>query len=371
MQTAVLGYSRPSLREEEETMITASPISAPQRGARWRMPVLVLGLLLLLVGAVIVSSGVGPARISPGQVLAVLTGRSQAEDIRAIVLGLRLPRALAAAVVGAGLSAAGVLFQGLFRNPLADPFVLGSSGGAALGGAAAILLIPSLTFAGFGATALCAFLGSNVAIAIVYGLASLDRRASVTGMLLAGFVVGTMLNAITSGLVLWQESNGGMGARILGAWLHGEISAPSWTELEIVFALAAAGLAAAAVLAERLNTFALGDDYAQQLGLNLEHTRIGIVVTASLLTAVAVCLSGIVGFVGLLIPHLVRLVQGPDHRRLLPVSALGGAVFLVIADTFARSIRPPYELPVGILTAILGGPAFLYVLRRHRHEVYL
>ena len=338
---------------------------------RWRFTLLGAVLLLLLLGAVIVSSGVGPAHISPGAVCAVLTGRSRAEDIRAIVLGLRLPRALAAAVVGAGLSAAGVLFQGLFRNPLADPFVLGSSGGAALGGAAAILLLPSLTFAGFGATALCAFLGSNVAIAIVYALASLDRRASVTGMLLAGFVVGTMLNAITSGLVLWQEASGGMGARILGAWLHGEISAPAWTELEIVGALTAVGLAAACILSGRLNTFALGDDYAQQLGLNLERTRIGIVVTASLLTAVAVCLSGIVGFVGLLIPHVVRLALGPDHTRLLPVSALGGALFLVVADTFARSIHPPYELPVGMLTAILGGPAFLLVLRRHRREVYL
>jgi iron complex transport system permease protein len=131
------------------------------------------------------------------------------------------------------------------------------------------------------------------------------------------------------------------------------------------------GMAAAVILSGRLNTFALGDDYAQQLGLNLERTRIAIVVTASLLTAVAVCLSGIVGFVGLLIPHLVRLALGPDHTRLLPLSALSGALFLVIADTFARSIRPPYELPVGMLTAILGGPAFLYVLRRHRHEVYL
>jgi iron complex transport system permease protein len=133
----------------------------------------------------------------------------------------------------------------------------------------------------------------------------------------------------------------------------------------------AVGLAAAVALSVRLNTFALGDDYARQLGLDVERTRIAIVVAASLLTAVAVCLSGIVGFVGLLVPHLVRLMLGPDHTRLLPVCVLSGALFLVIADTFARSIWAPYELPVGMLTAILGGPAFVYVLRRYRREVYL
>ena len=326
---------------------------------------------MVLLGAIVISCGVGPVHLSPRVVLAVLTGRLQAEDLRAIVLGLRLPRALAAAVVGAGLAGAGVLFQGLFRNPLADPFVLGSSGGAALGGAAAILLVPSLSFAGFGATALLAFVGANVSIVIVYVLAGLDRRTSVTGMLLAGFAVGTMLNALTAGLMLWQESTGSTGARILGAWLHGEIGVPNWSQLGIVAGMEAVGLAAAVALSVRLNTFALGDDYARQLGLDVERTRIAIVVAASLLTAVAVCLSGIVGFVGLLVPHLVRLMLGPDHTRLLPVCVLSGALFLVIADTFARSIWAPYELPVGMLTAILGGPAFVYVLRRYRREVYL
>lgn len=355
-----------------ETLEQLEKGSSQPRGAGWRLSVLTAILLVLLLAAMVISSGVGPVRISPRTVLAVLAGRCpvQEAEMRTIVWELRLPRALAAAVVGAGLSAAGVLFQGLFRNPLAEPFVLGSSGGAALGGAVAILMLPSLTFAGFGATTLLAFLGSNAAIAIVYSLVRLDRRASMTGMLLAGFVVGTMLNAVTSGIVLWQEANGGMGARVLGAWLHGEIAVPSWPQLAVVIVLEALGLAAAWCLSTRLNTLALGDDYAQQLGIPVERTRLAIVFAASLLTAVAVCLSGIVGFVGLLVPHLVRLVLGPDHTRLLPVSALGGALFLVVADAFARSIHAPAELPVGMLTAILGGPAFLFLLRRQGREVY-
>jgi iron complex transport system permease protein len=327
-------------------------------------------LLILLLAAIVISSGIGSVHISPKTVLGVLANRPAAADLRAIVMDLRLPRAIAAAIVGAGLAAAGLLFQGLFRNPLADPFVLGSSGGAALGGAVAVLWLPTLSFLGFSATALMAFVGSIAAIAVVYVLASRGSKTSVSGMLLAGFAVATMLNAMTSGLVIWQEASNS-GAQILAAWLHGQISVPTWPQLAVATVLAAAGIAAAVPLSARLNTLALGDDYAQQLGLNLEHTRMAIVIVASLLTAVSVSLGGIISFVGLLIPHLVRLVRGPDHVRLLPVCVLAGALFLVIADTFARSIRAPYELPVGMLTAFVGGPAFLYLLRRHRREVYL
>lgn len=327
-------------------------------------------LLLLLLAAIVISSGIGPVHVSPRAVVAALLHRAQAGDVRAIVMDLRLPRAIAAAVVGAGLSVAGLLFQGLFRNPLADPFVLGSSGGAALGASIAVLWLPSLSLLGFSATALLAFLGSVSAIAIVYALVSSGRRSSTAVMLLAGFAVATMLNAITSGLVLWQEATN-TGAQILAAWLHGQISVPTWPQLALLSGLAAAGILAAAPLASRLNTLALGDDYARQLGLDLERTRIAIVLAASLLTAVSVSLGGIISFVGLLIPHLARLVLGPDHVRLLPVCVLAGALFLVIADAVARSLRAPYELPVGILTAAIGGPVFVYLLRRHRREVYL
>jgi iron complex transport system permease protein len=327
-------------------------------------------LLVLLLAAIVISSGIGSVHISSRAVLAAVVHRAQAGDVRAIVMDLRLPRAIAAALVGAGLSVAGLLFQGLFRNPLADPFVLGSSGGAALGGAVAVLWLPSLSLVGFSATALLAFLGSIGAIAIVYAFASSGRKTSVMGMLLAGFAVATMLYAMTSGLVIWQEASN-TGAQILAVWLHGQISVPTWPQLAVVAGLSAVGMAAAVPLAARLNTLALGDDYALQLGLDLERTRICIVLAASLLTAVSVSLGGIISFVGLLIPHLARLMLGPDHVRLLPVCILTGALFLVVADTFARSIRAPYELPVGILTAFVGGPLFLYLLRRHRREVYL
>jgi iron complex transport system permease protein len=346
-----------------------NPVIAERRPSRLSTLRLALLLLILLAGAILLSIGIGPVHISSRTVLAVLAGRPQAAGVRAIIMDLRLPRALAAAVVGAGLAAAGLLFQGLFRNPLADPFVLGSSGGAALGGAVAVLWLPALSLVGFSATALLAFLGSIAAIAMVYALSSRGRKTSVSGMLLAGFAVATMLNAMTSGLVIWEANNAG--AQILAAWLHGQISVPVWPQLAVATALTALGLAATVPLSARLNTLALGDEYAQQLGLHLERTRMAIVIAASLLTAVAVSLGGIISFVGLLVPHLVRLVRGPDHVRLLPVCVLAGALFLVIADTFARSIHPPYELPVGMLTAFVGGPAFLYLLRRHRREVYL
>jgi iron complex transport system permease protein len=352
----------------------AQKIEAHMRpgGARWRLPALHLGvLLLLLLAAIVISSGIGSVHLSPRTVLAALAHRPQAGEVHAIVMDLRLPRALAAAMVGAGLAVAGLLFQGLFRNPLADPFVLGSSGGAAFGGAVAVLLLPSLSLVGFSATALLAFLGSIGAIAIVYALASSGRRTSVSGMLLAGFAVATLLNAMTSGLVIWRETANMGAAQILAAWLHGQISVPTWSQLAIVAGLSVLGMAATVPLSARLNTLALGEDYARQLGINLERTRIAIVLTASLLTSLSVSLGGIISFVGLLIPHLARLILGPDHVRLLPVCILTGALFLVVADTFARSIRAPYELPVGMLTAFVGGPVFLYLLRRYRREVYL
>jgi len=322
-------------------------------------------LACLLVLSILASMSVGAVHIRMADVLRALLHPKEASEAGVIVFSLRLPRVLAAALAGAGLSATGVLFQGLFRNPLADPFVLGASGGAALGGAMAVFLFPTLSFAGVGASALLAFAGALLTMILVWTLAGSRSRSTIENMLLAGFAVGTMLNAGTSAFELRQEATN-PGARILAAWLYGQIGIPPWIQLGFAITLMVLGIAFAMPLARSLNTLALGEEYAEQLGVKVSRVRAEILIIGSLLTALAVSLGGLIGFVGLLVPHFLRIVLGPDHFRLLPVAAIGGAAFLVIADTVARTAIAPTELPVGILTAFIGGPAFLYLLNRRK-----
>ncbi len=326
---------------------------------------LMLFLTALLFMSIVASAGVGAVHLSFRDVLQALWHPRESTDATVILFTLRLPRILAAALAGAGLSATGVLFQGLFRNPLADPFVLGASGGAALGGAVAVFLFPALSFAGISASALLAFSGALLTMMIVWSLARYKGHFAIENMLLAGFAVGTMLNAGTSAFELSQEA-ANPGARILAAWLYGQIGLPPWIQIGVTAAIMLIVIALALPLARTLNTMALGEEYAVQLGVCVSRVRLEILILGSLLTALAVSLGGLIGFVGLLVPHLLRLTVGPDHFRLLPLASIAGAVFLVIADTVARTAISPAELPVGILTAFIGGPAFLYLLNRRR-----
>lgn len=319
----------------------------------------------LLLVAIVASAGVGAVHLSIKEVLRAVLHPHERGDAAVILFSLRLPRVLAAALAGAGLSATGVLFQGLFRNPLADPFVLGASGGAALGGALAVFLFPAFSFAGVSASALLAFSGALLTMIIVWNLARQNARFAIENMLLAGFAVGTMLNAGTSAFELSQEA-ANPGARILAAWLYGQIGVAPWIQIAFTAFVMLATIVIALPLTRQLNTLALGEEYAAQLGVRVQRVRVEVLIVGSLLTALAVSLGGLIGFVGLLVPHFLRLVLGPDHFRLLPVAAIGGAAFLVIADTVARTVVAPAELPVGILTAFIGGPAFLYLLNRRR-----
>jgi len=327
------------------------------------MATMVIGGLLLLT--IVVSSGVGAAPMPLLTIVRAILHPSAAGDAGVILFSLRLPRVLAAAIAGAALSATGVLFQGLFRNPLADPFVLGASGGAALGGALAVFLFPTLSIAGIGASGLFAFTGALLAMLVVWNVARHSAHGGIENLLLAGFAVGTMLNAATSGFELRQEA-ANPGARMLSAWLYGQIGVAPWIQIAIAAVVMAIAVLFALPLARKLNTLALGEQYAAQLGVRVNRVRVQVLIVGSLLTALAVSLGGLIGFVGLLVPHFLRLILGPDHFRLLPVAALGGATFLVIADTVARTVMSPAELPVGILTAFIGGPAFLYLLNRGR-----
>lgn len=341
--------------------------AAQQRRERPKTAAVSVLLLASLVGAVTVSAALGAIRVPFGDIWKAILHPAEAGDAGVILFSLRLPRVLAAALAGAGLSATGVLFQGLFRNPLADPFVLGASGGAALGGALAVFLFPALSFAGIGASALLAFSGALLTMIVVWNLAHHNTRFAIENMLLAGFAVGTILNAATSAFEIRQEA-ANSGARILAAWLYGQIGVPPWIQLGVTALLMMGAIVFALPLARSLNTLALGEEYAAQLGVHVKQVRVQVLIVGSLLTALAVSLGGLIGFVGLLVPHFLRLILGPDHFRLLPLAAIGGAAFLVVADTVARTVVSPSELPVGILTAFIGGPAFLYLLN-HRRRV--
>ena len=332
---------------------------------------LILLLAVGLVTVVVLSLATGAVRVSPAAILAALFGRHPLTATEKIILlQIRLPRVLASSVVGAALAISGLLFQGLFRNPMADPYVIGSSGGAVLGACIGIFFFSQVSVFGFSATALMAFAGSVITMALVYSLARSNGRTNVITLLLAGFAVSTMLG-YSSYFFEAFDSDSGSNHLILLSWLHGVIGIPHWTQLSVSGALLLLATAVAMPLMRRLNTLALGDEYAHQLGLNVEYTRIGIILTGSLLTAVAVSLGGLISFAGLIVPHVARLLLGPDHVRLFPVTALSGAIFLVAADTLARSMFAPSEIPVGILMAFLGGPFFLYLLRKTKRSYVL
>ena len=279
---------------------------------------------------------------------------------QAIVLEIRLPRALLAALVGAGLATAGALLQALLQNPLADPYVLGISGGAALGGVLALALGGGVWF-GLMSVPLVAFAGALAASLLLYAIAGAGGRAPAHSLLLTGVV----FNAFASSLIVFATSAADL-ARVAGVflWLIGSVRLVEPVLLAAVFALFAVGLGIALYFAFALNLVAQGDETAAHLGVDVPRVRRWVLAGTALMIGASVAVSGLIGFVGLIVPHLLRLAFGSDHRLLVPASALGGAVFLVVADTLARVVLAPTELPVGALTALVGGPLFLVLLRR-------
>ena len=278
----------------------------------------------------------------------------------AIVLEIRLPRALLAALVGAGLATAGALLQALLQNPLADPYVLGISGGAALGGVLALALGGG-AWLGLVSVPLVAFAGALAASLLLYAIAGAGGRAPSHSLLLTGVV----FNAFASSLIVFATSAADL-ARVAGVflWLIGSIRLVPPALLAAVATLFGVGLAIALRFAFQLNLVAQGDETAAHLGVDVPRVRRWVFAGTALMIGASVAVSGLIGFVGLIVPHLVRLAFGADHRLLVPASALGGAAFLVAADTLARVVLAPTELPVGALTALVGGPLFLVLLRR-------
>jgi iron complex transport system permease protein len=276
-----------------------------------------------------------------------------------IVLELRLPRVIAAAVVGTALAVAGTTFQGLLRNPLADPYVLGTASGAALGAAIGVLLPVQLALLGFGLVNVLAFAGALIAVWLVYRLSSGGGLGSMTSVLLTGYAVGSLLAAGLAMAMYLAGSN----IRQIFFYLLGSFSSASWEQVVVGLPIIAAASAALVARARSLNALLLGDEAAANLGVDVRRERAILLGLASLITAGAVALAGLIGFVGLVIPHLVRLVVGPNARLVLPLSAVFGASFMILADLGARVVG---EIPVGVVTAIVGAPVFVLLLRRYR-----
>ena len=285
-----------------------------------------------------------------------------------VIFDIRMPRVILAVLVGAALSPAGAVYQGRFRNPLADPYLIGVSSGAGLGATVAIALGLPLRWGGLGMISLLAFLGALTATALVYALSRIGGRASVTTLLLAGVALGAFLSSVTTFLMFHAED--AFRVHTVVHWLMGSFALSSWAKVWLLGPVLAVGGSFLWAYAHRLNVLQLGDEQAHQLGIPVERARLALIVAASLVTATAVAVSGVIGFVGLIVPHAVRLLWGPDHRFLLPMSGIGGAIFMILADGVARGLLSPTELPVGVVTAFCGAPFFLYLLRQKKQNVY-
>jgi iron complex transport system permease protein len=322
--------------------------------------------------AVVASLGIGAVALSPLEVIRALLARifpasfpNADLSAAAIVWELRLARTLLAGISGAALASAGATFQGVFRNPLADPYVIGVSSGAAFGATCAIAFRLPSPVPFLDSVTVAAFAGALFAAALAaWAARAISSTPLSTSLLLAGTAVGSLLSAFVSLIVSLHEKE----LHSVFFWLLGGFGGQSWPELGSALIPVAAGFILMCIVARKLDILGTGDEAAEALGLDPVKTRGFAIAAASLATAAAVASGGIIGFVGLIAPHAVRLVLGPGHRRLIPASALAGALLLVLADILARSAAAPLELPIGILTAIIGAPFFLYLLRSRAYS---
>ena len=342
----------------------------PMRGARRRTLIFSCVLLAALAGGIALSLNTGPAGETTGRITATLLDGLQSlvsgtphepSAIHTIIWDIRLPRVLLAVLVGVSLALSGTLMQALFQNPMADPYIIGVSAGAALGAVTAMMLGIGVGLGSVFGVPLMAFAGALAVTFTVYALACRGGKVQIATLLLTGIAVGSLIAAVNSFIMMRQQQD----LRLVNFWLLGGLGGRGWLEAAMILPPLIIGGISAVVMARPLNAMLLGDEAAAGLGVNVGKMRLFLLTTASLLAAGAVAVSGMIGFVGLIVPHIARLVVGPNHRHLLPVAALTGALLLVFSDVAARVIVAPSELPVGIITNALGCPFFLYLLHRH------
>ncbi len=325
-------------------------------------------LVLLLIVSVVIGVCVGAVGITPAQIFGILTSRLGVPTVafdsvqEYVFFTIRIPRVLFAGLIGASLALSGAALQGLYRNPLADPGLIGVSSGAALAAAFVIAGLGQIAGSSFALfVPLAAFAGGLLTTALVYGLSLRHGRVSTTRMLLTGIAV----NALTSagvGLIVWGSTDAQL--RSITFWRLGSLGAATWTTLGLIAPFALLALLLLPRHAGRLNLLSLGEREAGMLGVNVPRLQLEVIVFSALAVAASVAFTGLIGFVGLIAPHLMRVLLGSDHRRLLLSSALFGASLLIVADTIARTVSAPAELPIGVITALIGAPVFLLILRR-------
>ena len=335
---------------------------------KWLITILLL--VIILIVTIIFCSFQGSADIKLKDLLEIVSdspGETWWNAKAVILLKVRLPRILLACMVGGALAVSGVVLQALLRNPLADPYILGVSSGSALGAIIAILLGLNITIGSLPSIPLFAFAGGLLTILFVYHISKIHRKISIQTMLLVGVVTGAILAAI----IMFITSIAGP-HKVQGIifWLMGSLSSEEYPMVAIVSFYVIVGILILLCHARSLNLLVLGEESATQLGLDVERAKKIAFIGASLITGAAVSVSGLIGFVGILIPHVVRMIIGSDHRLLLPAAGLCGSIYLIIADTLARTLMAPTEIPVGVITAICGGPFFIYLLRKKRTIFY-
>lgn len=277
-----------------------------------------------------------------------------------IMLNIRLPRVILSAVIGMGLSVVGAAFQGMFKNPMADPYIIGVSSGAALGASIAITLGGQGILSSFMSVQFMAFLGAIITVICVYEIAKVGTKIPSVTLLLAGVAVSAMASAMISVLMIFNRDQ----ADSIIFWTMGSVAASRWAQIVYLLPVVSLGTLIIMFYAKDLNLMMAGDETAHNLGVEIETTKKVLLIVSSLMIAFIVSSSGIIGFVGLIVPHGVRLLLGPDHRVLIPFSALGGALFMILSDTIARTLLAPMEIPVGAITALFGAPYFIFLLRR-------
>ncbi len=350
----------------------------PKPSKRWKTKIQILLLILFLVS--IASMNIGFKPISLPNIFASLAKQIPLvgawaasfpvpEVDQVIVTEVRLPRILLGILVGSSLSASGAVLQGIFRNPLAEPYVTGISAGAAFGASLTIVAGLGVGIIGASSTMILAFLGSLLAAFATYSLAKVGARIPVTTLLLSGIAVSVLLSALVTIMIVLSGEQ--LGALIF--WLIGSLSTANWAKITAISPIILLGLIAAYIYSRDLNLLQLGEETAQSLGVETEKVKKILLAVAALIASTSVSVAGIIGFVGLIVPHITRMMLGPDHRLLIPAAAINGAIFLVICDAFARSSYLPLhiggiivELPVGVVTALAGAPFFLYVLRKQK-----
>lgn len=337
-----------------------------------RRPYLLNSLLLLV--AFIFSIALGAVFIPPATILRILATEIPGININpdwpvsyaAIILAIRLPHTVLVALTGAALASSGAAYQGLFRNPLADPYLIGVASGAGLGAVIAMAINWPTNLFGFYFIPAAAFAGAIITVLLVYNLARVNGLVPLTTLILAGVAVGAFASALTSSLMLRTD----LQIHSAISFLLGGSPMAGWDPVVAALPYMIIGMGLVSFSGHMLNVLQFGEEEAKQMGLAVDRAKIFIIVTASLTTAVAVAFSGVIGFIGLIVPHIIRILWGPDYRRLIPLSIFGGASALLVADMLARILIAPSTLPVGIVTALAGAPFFLWILRRAKREVF-